>query len=322
MAYYSKEEINKAKELDLYSYLSQKNPDELVHISRGTYATREHDSLKISNGMWYWFSKGIGGKSALDYLIQVQDYSFTDAMAEVLGYSNEKVKYQYEIKKEENIELQLPERNTNNDKVISYLKSRGIDEDIINECINKDLIYESKDNHNVVFVGFDNKYNPKFACVRGTNSSRYMHDCYGSNKAFSFKLESINNSIDSVHLFESAIDLLSYATILKQNNIDYHDENLLSLAGVYQPSKNLNDSKMTIALALFLYNKLNIKKIYLHLDNDQAGRLATVGLKNAAGSRYEIIDDPPKYGKDFNDYLCHIKGIKKINYERRNEYEK
>ena len=322
MAYYSKEEINKAKELDLYSYLSQKNPDELVHISRGTYATREHDSLKISNGMWYWFSKGIGGKSALDYLIQVQDYSFTDAMAEVLGYSNEKVKYQYEIKKEENIELQLPERNTNNDKVISYLKSRGIDEDIINECINKDLIYESKDNHNVVFVGFDNKYNPKFACVRGTNSSRYMHDCYGSNKAFSFKLESINNSSDSVHLFESTIDLLSYATILKQNNIDYHDENLLSLAGVYQPSKNLYDSKMPIALALFLYNKLNIKKIYLHLDNDQAGRLATVGLKNAAENRYEIIDDPPKYGKDFNDYLCHIKGIKKINDERRNEYEK
>jgi len=149
-----------------------------------------------------------------------------------------------------------------------------------------------------------------------------MHDCYGSNKAFSFKLESINNSSDSVHLFESAIDLLSYATILKQNNIDYHDENLLSLAGVYQPSKNISDSKMPIALALLLYNKSNIKKIYLHLDNDQAGRLATVGLKNAAGNRYEIIDDPPKYGKDFNDYLCHIKGIKKINYERRNKYEK
>ncbi len=322
MAFYSKDEINKAKELDLYSYLSQKNPDELIHISRGTYATREHDSLKISNGMWYWFSKGIGGKSALDYLIKVKEYSFTDAMSEVLGYSNETVKYHYKLKKDESIELQLPRKNINNDKVISYLKSRGIDEVIIKECINKDLIYESIDNHNAVFVGFDNENNPKFACVRGTNSSRYMHDCYGSNKAFSFKLESINNNGDSVHLFESAIDLLSYASILKQNNIDYHNENLLSLAGVYQPSKNINDSKMPIALTLFLYNKLNIKKIYLHLDNDQAGRLATEGLKKAISDRYQIIDEPPKYGKDYNDDLCHILGIKKINYERRNDYEK
>lgn len=41
-------------------------PDELVPFSKDTFVTKEHDSLKISNGFWYWFSKGIGGKSALD----------------------------------------------------------------------------------------------------------------------------------------------------------------------------------------------------------------------------------------------------------------
>ena len=321
MAFYSKDEIARAKQIDLYSYLKNKNPDELVYFSRGTYTTREHDSLKISNGMWYWFSKGIGGKSALDYLIQVKDYSFTDAMAEVLGYLNEPVKYQYTEKKKENIELQLPEKNENNDKAISYLKSRGIDEDIIKECIDKELIFESKDNHNVVFVGYDMNYNPKFGCIRGTNKTRYMKDCYGSNKAFSFKLESYNKQNDSVHLFESAIDLLSYATLLKIENKNYHDENLLSLAGVYQPSKNLLDSKLPISLALFLYNNKNINKIYLHLDNDRAGRLATEGLKNSIKNIYEVIDQPPKSGKDFNEHLCHIKGIKNFNYERGIEHE-
>ena len=321
MAFYSKEEIAKAKQIDLYSYLKQKSPDELIYFSKDTYTTKEHDSLKISNGMWYWFSKGIGGKSALDYLITVKDYSFTDAMAEVLGYSNQENKYDYEYKKKENIELQLPIKNDNNDKVINYLISRGIDKDIILECINKDFIYESKDNHNVVFVGFDNKNNPKFACVRATNKSRYMHDCYGSNKAFSFKLESNNKENDSIHLFESAIDLLSYATILKLNNKDYHNENLLSLAGVYQPSKNILESKMPISLALSLYLNKNINKIYLHLDNDEAGRLATLGLKNSIKNIYEVIDIPPECGKDYNDYLCQLKGIKNINYERRKDYE-
>jgi len=60
MAYYQPEEIRKAKEMDLYTYLKNYEPDELVHFSRDTYMTRTHDSLKISNGKWYWFSRGIG----------------------------------------------------------------------------------------------------------------------------------------------------------------------------------------------------------------------------------------------------------------------
>ena len=317
MSYYSKEEIQKAKQIDLYSYLKQNNPDELIYFSRGTYTTREHDSLKISNGMWYWFSRGIGGKSALDYLINVKEYTFTEAVKELLGYSNEPMKYEY--KNKEVVDLILPEKNINNNKVISYLKSRGIDDEIIMECINKDLIYESKDNHNVVFVGFDDNYNPKYASIRATNKTRYMHDAYGSNKAFSFKLLSKEN-ISSIHLFESAIDLLSYATILKNNNLDFSKYNLLSLAGVYQPAKKIEDSKVPISLALLLYNNPSINKIILHLDNDKAGRLATLGLINSLKNKYEVIDDPPKYGKDFNDYLCYLKNIK-TNKERGKENE-
>ena len=87
MPYVEKEQIQKAREVDLLSYLRAYEPDELVHISGENYCTRTHDSLKISNGKWHWFSRGIGGKTALDYLIKVKGYKFVEA-AELL--TNEK----------------------------------------------------------------------------------------------------------------------------------------------------------------------------------------------------------------------------------------
>lgn len=50
MSYVSKEQIEKARQLDLLTYLRLYEPDELVHFAGNTYCTREHDSLKISNG--------------------------------------------------------------------------------------------------------------------------------------------------------------------------------------------------------------------------------------------------------------------------------
>ena len=40
-----------------------------------------------------------------------------------------------------------------------------------------------------------------------------------------------------MHVFESAIDLLSYATMQKLDGKEWRTEHLLSLAGVYQPAK-------------------------------------------------------------------------------------
>ena len=68
--------INKAREMDLLTYLQNYEPQELVSCGKGIFCTREHDSLKISNGKWFWFSRGIGGKSALDYLVNVKDVPF------------------------------------------------------------------------------------------------------------------------------------------------------------------------------------------------------------------------------------------------------
>lgn len=309
MAYFTKEQIEKAKAIDVFTYLSNTRPEELVHESRNTYHTRTHDSLKINNGMWYWFSRGIGGKTALEYLIQVEEYSFTDAVGHLInqrGLEKRFIPKSNEIDKKER--LVLPEKAPNNDKVISYLQNRGISHNIIDECINKGYIYQEKGKNNVVFVGYDENNNPRYAGVRGTNSSRYMHDAYGSDKTYSFKLESVVKN-NTVHLFESAIDLLSYATLKEINKEKYDEENLLSLAGIYQPSKDISSSKVPKTLSNFLKNNNNIDTIILHFDNDDAGRLATKAVQNSLSDSYKIIDEPPKSGKDFNDYLCDYLGL-------------
>ena len=63
--------LERVRQIDLLSYLREFEPSNLVKV-KGTsnvYCTAEHDSLKISNGKWYWWSRGFGGYSALDYLL-------------------------------------------------------------------------------------------------------------------------------------------------------------------------------------------------------------------------------------------------------------
>ena len=85
MPFYEPDVVAEAKKLDLLTYLQNYEPQELVHVSGNVYCTKTHDSLRISNGKWCWFSQGIGGKSALDYLIKVNGYSFLEAMERIVG---------------------------------------------------------------------------------------------------------------------------------------------------------------------------------------------------------------------------------------------
>lgn len=84
MPYYDKVQIAQAREMDLLTYLQRYEPDKLIHDGGGSYRTHSHDSLKISNGLWCWWSHGIGSKTALDYLTQVCGLDFTEAVGRIL----------------------------------------------------------------------------------------------------------------------------------------------------------------------------------------------------------------------------------------------
>lgn len=81
----TKEQIARAKEWDLLSYLQAREPQELKRCGAGEFCLRSHGSLKISNGKWHWHSRGIGGRSALDYLVKVQGMDFVSAVKRLCG---------------------------------------------------------------------------------------------------------------------------------------------------------------------------------------------------------------------------------------------
>ena len=117
-------------------------------------------------------------------------------------------------------------------------------------------------------------------------------------------------------MFESAIDLLSYATLIKRKVATGIKKIFLSLAGIYMPQKDIAQSKVPIALTQCLEDYPQIKTIYLHLDNDRAGRLASTALRTVINSPYNVRDAPPPYGKDCNEYLLSLLGEKNKESER------
>ena len=312
MPYIPPEIVKKAEEMDLLTYLQNYEPEELVKVGNGTYTTKTHDSIRISNGLWNWFSEGVGGKNAISYLMKVKNYSFLEAVETIIGNVNVKKPVIYKEEKQDNIELVLPQKSNNSERAKIYLMSRGIAPEIINECINDNLIYESLPNHNVVFIGFDDSKSPKYAFYRGTNKTRFMGEAKGSDKKYTFRLEA-KTQCTRVHLFESAIDLLSYATLLKMKNIDWHKENMISLGGVNNPSKISENNKIPITIKEFLEKNPNINEIHLHLDNDEVGRNASKSLQEVLSKKYTVLDRPAPLGKDCNDYLKYVLGIKKLN---------
>ncbi len=94
------------------------------------------------------------GRSALDYLIKVKEYSFLEAV-ELLA---ERANIQPPLSVSESLPVEkhllLPKKNQDNQKVIAYLSGRGIDNEIIQFCLESGRIYESAFHHNTVFVGY------------------------------------------------------------------------------------------------------------------------------------------------------------------------
>lgn len=306
----SEKEKLAAKEYDVYAYLRIADPGELVRICRGEYCLRSHDSFKISHKdgkwLWYWYSRGIGGRSAVDYLIKVKDYSFVDAVKEV-NRAMKGMAPSFFIEEKEKKAFSLPPGSRTNDKVISYLSSRGIDKSLIEDLIAKKMIYQNRRHQSVVFVGFDDQGKPAHASYRATGTSSAKGDFGGSNKAFAFRLEKEN--ADTVRVFESAIDLLSYVTLCRMWEKDYSHESLISTAGI--AATRHDEIKLPLALGHYLERHPETENVLLHFDNDHAGRRCAGQIKEKLKQKYRVKFIKANKGKDYNEYLMIEKGLLK-----------
>lgn len=299
----TKEQIARAKEWDLLSYLQTCEPQELKKCGGQEYRTASHGSLKISNGLWNWHSKGIGGSTALDYLIKVRGLGFVEAVEILCG---ERAGAQWKpppsaAKPKPPKPFALPDASRCGTAAVSYLARRGINMDIIIDCISAGLFYESRQHHNCVFVGRDPEGKARFACLRGTGDG-FKLDVEGSDKRYSFFLPAADRSSRFVAVAESPIDALSLAAMLKMQGEDWTKNYYLSLGGTAPR-----------ALLQFLRDHPTVTHISLCLDNDEAGLAGIAAIHEAIRAdrslshrRFTIVDNPPPAfgGKDYNELLC------------------
>ena len=307
MARVTKEQIEHAKQLDLLTYMRLYEPHDLVRKGND-YCTREHDSLTISeNGLWHWFSREIGGRTALQYLIKVKRMDFVDAVLHLCCNTPTKQSQSPPAKEVDNKKHKfiLPEAYINNDRVIEYLRVRKISDFIIDYCIDNKLLYESADYHNAVFVGYDSEGVARYAALRGTwkhMANSFKGEVAGSDKRFSFSVPAREKS-DKLIVTESAIDALSVATI--RNKIgDVHN---LSVGGAYSSNTHINKIDLPKALKQYLKDHNEIKVVELALDNDEIGIGASLSIMSELkGLGYSVSSTYPDSAKDWNDFIISL----------------
>lgn len=297
--YIKPELIKIAKEQDVFEILSK---DGIPMFKKGNEIhSVEHDSLVITpNKGFYWFNRGVGSKSPIDYYMQVEGYTFVDACYKVLdvmkyefpdtGITFEKEKNDKSERKNNN--FNVPERAVDDKRAYAYLvKTRHIDPDIVSGLMKKGVIYQCKEHGNVVFLGYDYNGNPASAFKRSTNtnitdSGFLKGEHSGSDKRYRFRIENENSNV--VNVFEAEIDLLSYLTM---QNEDERNENYISLGGISEK-----------ALDEYLLHRKNISEINICTDNDKAGQECFDKIFRKYAYKYKITRELP-LNKDFNQDL-------------------
>ena len=261
MEEYTREQIQRADDTDLYVFLSGRG-EQLKRCGKD-YRWLRHDSVMITKNESYRFSQNKGGH-AIDFMKEFYGLSFAEAVKELLGEEGVGETNRRTAKEDAGRQkvcpiplpgLELPERNESCEIARKYLiEQRKLSEWLIDQMIAKGDIYESKNYHNVVFVGRDKEENPRYVAMRGTDEKRYRGEARGSEKAYGFGHIGTG---EKLFVFESPIDLLSYITAVPE---DWRKHSYISLGGLSEK-----------AMKRMYTEYPHIHSIYLCLDNDEPG---------------------------------------------------
>ena len=143
--FYTDEEAQELQKLDVFTYLYNYEPSELVKSGKKEYRTATHSSLVISNGKWIWFSQGKGGVSAISYLMDVKGMNYYEAVKYVDKCIRDSppVYHVNKCSKTNDGIFKLPPVSKDNKKMMYYLKNkRKIDKEVIQFYYQKGMIYE------------------------------------------------------------------------------------------------------------------------------------------------------------------------------------
>jgi hypothetical protein len=288
VAYVTKEQIARARQVDVLAYVLSHEQGNVRRVGNG-YRLKDHESLSITTGKWYWHSHGVGGKTALDYLTDVRGYGLVEAVCLLTGERSPPIFTPNTQPPLERVPFTPPPRHGDNRRVIAYLQSRGIDKDLILDCIGRGVLYESKPYHNAVFTGKDENGKTRFAAMRGTTSS-FKRDADGSDKRYGFVIPPTNPDSHEIAVLEAPVDCLSHQTLCKDGFIPVFDGWRLSLGGT-----------STLALEHFLERHAEVTRCLVCTDNDAAGEAAAAKIAAMPGIKSERVF--PGNMNDWNDLL-------------------
>ena len=283
----SKEQETLANDTDLVALLRSKG--EALKRSGSEWLWMRHRGVTVRCNQWYSHYTQKGG-CAIDFVREFFGMSYPDAVMYLLNRELPTIKSERKTKNSDMPQFNLPEANHNMRRTFAYLtKTRGIDRKVISHFASTGLIYEDAKYHNAVFVGRDEDGNPRHAHKKGTWSEGggFCANVEGSNPRFSF--HHVGDS-DTVHVFESPVDFLSYITMNPDN---WQHESYVALNGIAGH-----------ALMGILEQYPDIRRVVLCLDNDTAGLLADARLSEALSEKgdWEIEIRKPEL-KDWNKDL-------------------
>ena len=295
--HFTEEQKVQARQTDIVSLLISQG--ETVKRSGSEYEWKDgSQKVTIRGNLWYHQYDRVGG-DAIDFVRRFYNKSYPEAMEYLLGNCNGVLIISPPVIKEKK-PFKLPKPYCNMDRVKNYLHYvRGIDEDIIETFANENMIYESADYHNAVFVGLDKNGVPRHANKRGIGEkSTFKGNAEGSMDEFAFHRIGKGKSL---YLFEAPIDMLSF--------ISMHKENWKTHS--YAASCSVSDRVLFQCLKDYPY----IEKVYLCLDSDEPGQTAADRISTklfTLGMQSEIL--VPLY-KDWNEDLLTTEENEKIGDE-------
>ena len=177
-------------------------------------------------------------------------------------------------------------------RVYAYLLSRrGLDRDVVYAFASKQMIYESAQYHNAVFVGFDQAGVPRHANMRGTGSeSSFKGNAENSIPEYSFHW---SGKGERLYFFEAPIDMLSFISMHKKAWQQHS----------YAAACSVSDR----VLFQMLKDRPNISEVFLCMDSDEPGQAAAKRISDklfTQGINAKIL--APEH-KDWNEDLLSLK---------------
>lgn len=276
---------SKAKKIDLVSYLKKQGFTPVRNTQNSVwfcspFRNEKTSSFKvdITKNIWYDFGEGIGG-TVIDFVMKVNNCSIKSAL-EILSSNNFSFHQQQEKKTtpfKPNYSI-VRVAVLSNLNLINYINFRKINIEFAKRFLYQ-VHYTFDSKREYYSVGFKND----FGGFEIRN--KFFKGCLGKKA-----ITTINNNSDTISLFESWSDFLSYLTLKKQ----IPKENFIIL-----------NSTSLVKNIIDIIKKYT--KVKCFFDNDEGGNKALVLLKE--NSKNEIIDYRKHYKNhnDLNEYLINKK---------------